>query len=263
VLADDLGSSVPARRVAEFELTWDLAVLSIFLSEQNIPPGCDIELVLNPYGGSQYKNNAVESTAAVTPGAGNDFDFVVQDMIFYAKVYEGPRYDDGMAILDLDNTRCQAESNIATGFGKKMFDVSPSTHTLAVAFQDDRMTDSSHSASEFVVSKGTGLQNGLTRLFINYDGQSKPQPDASPEFNAGTDYTVQRYVETQQTIGAYDGEGAAETIEDWQRQGAYYAFKWQRDGSSQATRCGVNTQFAAALPTAACCCLILLTLMCA
>jgi hypothetical protein len=244
---DASATAINARRVQEFELTWDLAVLSIFMSEQNIPPGCDIELVLNPYGASQYKNNAVESTAAVTPGAGNDFDFSVEDMIFYAKVYEGMRYDDGMAIIDLDNTRCQAESNISTGFGKKMFDVSPSTHTLAVAFQDTALTDSSHSASEFVVSKTNQLQNNLTRLFINYDGQSKPQPDASPEFKTGTDYTVQRYLETQNAIGALKSEAGGETLEDWQRQGAYYAFKWQRDGNSQSTRCGVNTQFSAAL----------------
>ena len=65
-------------------MIWDLAPLSIFMGEQNIPPGCDIELLLTPFGGNQYKNNAIDSLTAQTQGT--DFDFVVDDQIFYARL---------------------------------------------------------------------------------------------------------------------------------------------------------------------------------
>jgi hypothetical protein len=246
-----------SRRLVGFELTWDMAPLSLFRSENNIPPGCDIELVLNPFGGSQYKNNAIHSLVGVAPKVGvndNQFDFSVESLILYAKIYEGKSYDNGSAVLDLTNVSCHVESDGGKkAFGTKTFDVSPSTNMLTVAFQDTRLTDSTHSAAEFTVGDSTAVSPGyhneleLNRLFIAYDGQNHPQPDAAPEFDTTKDHTVQRYLETQTAIGAYDSESGGETLQQWQDRGAYYAFKFDRDGRSAATRAVVHTGFANAV----------------
>jgi hypothetical protein len=212
-------------------------------------------LVLNPFGGSQYKNNAIHSLVGVAPKVGvndNQFDFSVESLILYAKIYEGKSYDNGSAVLDLTNVSCHVETGGGKAdFSQKTFDVSPSTHMLTVAFQDTRLTDSTHSAAEFkvgtpaggAVSPSYGDELELNRLFIAYDGQNHPQPDASPKFDTTVDHTVQRYLETQTAIGAYDSESGGETLQQWQDRGAYYAFKWDRDGRSAATRAVVHTGF--------------------
>jgi len=84
----------------------------------------------------------------------------------------------------------------------------------------------------------------LTRFYINYAGQNLPAPDADPEFVEGKDWTAQRYTETQLYSGAYFDTGGAESIEEWQERGAYYHFKWPRDGTDRSTRVTVHQQFA-------------------
>jgi len=73
--------------------------------------------------------------------------------------------------------------------------------------------------------------------------QNLPAPDASPDFQAGIDYTTQRYSETQIYSGAYFDTGGAETIEEWHDRGAYYYFAWPRDGTDRSTRVNVHQQF--------------------
>ena len=67
--------------------------------------------------------------------------------------------------------------------------------------------------------------------------------DAAPEFKAGTDYTTQRYIESQIYSGAYYDTGGAETIEEYHERGAYYYFSWPRDGTDRSTRVNVHQQF--------------------
>ena len=74
-------------------------------------------------------------------------------------------------------------------------------------------------------------------------GGQKPSPDSDPNFSPGTDYTVQRYVETLFNNGAYYDSGSAESLADWQKRGAYYYFNWVRDGTDNSTRVTINNEF--------------------
>ena len=83
----------------------------------------------------------------------------------------------------------------------------------------------------------------MNRFFISYDGQQLPSPDAAPVFTTLTDYTTQRYIESQLYSGGYFDTGGAETVHEWQTRGQYLYFSWPRDGMSKATRVNVHTGF--------------------
>jgi hypothetical protein len=243
-----------ARKMNYIELVWQ-PPLSIFKVNEALPSG-KYELVLNPQTASVYQKAAIESLVdkvanvgtVGAPSAGSNFIFNITDMYMYLHTLEGPREDDITYLLDLAQTRCQTDKIDSVSFQQKNFDVSPSTYGLTVAYQDLRSGNQSNvSASKFktfnaAVDASEELK--LTRFYINYAGQNLPAPDADPEFVEGKDWTAQRYTETQLYSGAYFDTGGAESIEEWQERGAYYHFKWPRDGTDRSTRVTVHQQFA-------------------
>ena len=250
----DTTSDGTGRQLSEFEVTWT-PPLSIFKIDHAIPSG-KFELVLNPQTSSAYKLYAIESTGATkTPGATGDYDFVVDQMYFYANTVMGERADDLTYLLDLEQTVCQSDKVDNTSFQQKNFDVSPSTYALTVGYQDTRVgSDTRFSSSKFrtegdatTIIGDEGLK--LNRMFINYAGQNLPSPDADPEFVASKDYTTQRYLESQVYSGAYFDTGGTESIEKYHERGSYYYFAWPRDGTDRSTRVQVHQQFNAATTT--------------
>jgi hypothetical protein len=239
-----------SRRAGTFELVWS-PPLSLFNVEHAIPAG-RFELILNPQTDTEMQRRAIESALGVPskiPGAGGNY--ILQCVSLYLEVcsVSGPRCDDITYLLDLEQTRCQSEKIQSDAFSQRMFDVSPSTYALTVAYADLRAGNNTGlSASKF---RSYGVGNNptvpqelrLNRLFVNYGGTSKPSPDADPSFVAGTDYTVQRYAETMLASGAYYDTGGAETIDEYHQRGAYYYFPFQRDGSDRSTRVTVNNGF--------------------
>lgn len=249
-------SGLPSRRAGEFELTWQ-PPLSLFKISHALPSG-KYELVLNPQTSSSYQKRAIESVLGkaskepVLPGSAADpakFRLNVVDMYLYCSTVEGPRSDDITYLLDLEQTRCQSEKIDTTSFQQKNFDISPSTYSITVAYQDLRAGEhTAISASKFKSyeagpTPSVSQELKLERFFINYAGQNLSSPDADPSFVAGTDYTVQRYVESQIYSGGYFDTGGVETIEEWHDRGAYYYFAWPRDGVDRSTRCTVHQQF--------------------
>jgi hypothetical protein len=243
----------PARQVGIFELIWQ-PPLSIFKVGHALPTG-DYELILYPENEGTYQKRAVESSLAdKSPGSNvdaNDFNFKVKNMFLYTAVVEGPRADNLTYLLDLDETHCQVKQMDQPNLSQKQFDVSPSTHAMTVAFQDGRQSNTLGSSTKFVVGaqadqKDSGDELNLTRLFVQYAGESKPSPDADPSFVAGKDHTVQRYVETQMATGGYHDTGGAESIQDWHGRGAYYTLQWPKDGKDRSTRVIVNADFSSA-----------------
>ena len=251
-------NTAPAsRRIREFELTWT-PPLSLFKVGHALPGG-KYELVLNPQTATSFQKRAIESTFGqgskepLLPGGEpslTKFKLDIVDFYFYCATVEGPRADDITYLLDLEQTRCQSEKIDNTSFAQKNFDVSPSTYALTVAYQDLRAGENTAlSVSKFKsypsanppVTKDEELK--LNRMFINYAGQNLPAPDADPKFEAGTDYTTQRYAESQIYSGAYFDTGGAETIEDYHDRGAYYYFSWPRDGTDRSTRVNVHQGF--------------------
>lgn len=212
-------------------------------------PCAKYEVVLNPQTSAEGQRRAIESILGQQkfPGVGNDFLLEVVDMYLYTAVVEGPRCDDLTYLLDLEQTRCQAEKIQSDAFTQRTFDVSPSTYALTVAYQDLRCgQNSSLSVSKFKsydVGATAQQELKLDRFFINYSGQNKPSPDANDSFTAGKDYTIQRYADTQLYSGGYFDSGGSETIEEFHDRGSYYYFAWPRDGADASTRCTVHNQF--------------------
>tara|TARA_R110000796_G_scaffold39257_3_gene98056 strand:- start:721 stop:2409 length:1689 start_codon:yes stop_codon:yes gene_type:complete len=243
-----------SRRLSEFELTWT-PPLSLFKIGHALPGG-KYEMVLNPQTITSFQKRAIESilgvaskNATLPGGAVQDFKLEVVDFYLYCATVEGPRADDITYLLDLEQTRCQSEKIDNTSFAQKNFDVSPSTYALTVAYQDLRAGENTAlSVSKFKSYNNPAIPNAseelkLNRFFINYSGQNLPAPDADPSFVAGTDYTTQRYAESQIYSGAYFDTGGAETIEDYHDRGAYYYFSWPRDGTDRSTRVNVHQGF--------------------
>jgi hypothetical protein len=252
----------PSRRVGEFELCWT-PPLSLFKVGHGLPSG-RYELVLTPQTEQQYQKRGIESilgqadkNPTLTGGANQDFRLEVVNMYLYCATVEGPRADDITYLLDLEQTRCQADKIDNRSFAQKNFDVSPSTYALTVAYQDQRAgVHSSISSSKFrsydPAANPTDPQElTLNRMFVQYAGQQLPQPDAEPDFVAGKDYTIQRYNETNLYSGAYYDTGGAESIEEYHERGAYYYFSFPRDGTDRSTRVQVHSQFGNAVNDAA------------
>lgn len=245
----------PSRRVQQFELTW-CPPLSLFKIGHALPSG-RYELVLNPQTNTSYQKRAIETILGQPsknpqlsgPGDPANFKLSVVNMYLYCATVEGPRADDITYLLDLEQTRCQSEKISTTDFQQVNFDVSPSTYALTVAYQDLRAGENTAiSASKFKSYEAVNVptvaqEQKLDRFFINYAGQNLPAPDADPDFVAGKDYTIQRYVETQIYSGAYFDTGGAETIEEWHDRGSYYYFSWPRDGTDRSTRVNVHQKF--------------------
>tara|TARA_R110000868_G_scaffold139302_3_gene354070 strand:+ start:268 stop:1926 length:1659 start_codon:yes stop_codon:yes gene_type:complete len=245
-----------SRRIDEFELIWT-PPLSLFKVGHALPGG-KYELVLNPQTITSFQKRAIESVLGVASknptlpgGAAQDFKLDVVDFYLYTATVEGPRADDITYLLDLEQTRCQSEKIDNSSFAQKNFDVSPSTYALTVAYQDLRAGENTAlSVSKFKSYDANAIPTvdeelKLNRFFINYAGQNLPAPDADPEFVAGTDYTTQRYAESQIYSGAYFDTGGAENIEEYHHRGAYYYFSWPRDGTDRSTRVNVHQGFQA------------------
>lgn len=243
-----------SRRATAVEIIWT-PPLSVFELAEGLPAG-DFELSMMPQSASTYKRTAIQSVGSdktpntsltATPTVGSDYQFSVVDMFLYTKMIDGPRYDNGTFLLDLDQISCQAEKVSGTNFAAVGFDVSPSSYALTVAYQDLRTgTDTRVSVSQFRAwNAGFTATEELkvSRFHINYAGQTKPNPDADPAYSASKDYTVQRYVDTQIDTGAITDTGGCETLDEWRERGAYYYYAWPRDGTDRSTRVTVKSSF--------------------
>jgi len=240
-----------------FECIWQ-PPLSIFNVTHAMPSG-KYEILLNPQTASVYMKNAIESLGLDrNQGAGNDFQLEIVDMYLYLATVEGPVVENVNYFLSLEETRCQTDNiDNNNGLQQKNFDISPASFALTVAFQDTEAgVDTRRSASKFKIrpiagtvllpdlpSKYPSAEMALRRLYVQYAGQTKPSPDADPDYVEGIDYVSSRYAETMLYSGAYFDCGGAEDKNDWILRGPYYYFSWPKDGSSESTRCLVNYSF--------------------
>jgi hypothetical protein len=245
-----------SRRVGDFETIWT-PPLSIFKTKRALPIG-KYELSLTPNSKSIFMKRAIEtvlgqpSKEQQNPGAAivaANIKVEVVSMFLYVYTFEGPRIDNITYYLDLENTRCQADKVNSTSFQNKNFEVSPSTIALTVAYQDLRVGENTALSSskfrsyEVGVAPTTPQELNLNRFYLNYAGQNLPATDADPEFVAGRDYTIQRYIESQLNSGAYFDTGGPEDIQEFHERGSYYYTPIYRDGTDRSTRCTVYNEF--------------------
>lgn len=238
-----------------FETIWQ-PPLGIFKLPHALPAG-QYRMLLNPKPASEFEISAIESlvTQGATKSSPADFRFIVDDLQFYISTVESARVDDKTYFMSLDEIRCQTD-NVSTGDGlqQRFFDVSPSTYALSLAFQDQGVTtDTRRSASKFKIretvtgAKDTDTTGGadlyLSRMFLNYGGVNKPQPDADPSYVAPQNRMSQLYATSNFYSGMYFDSGGPETEEEYRERGPYYYYAWPRDGTSESTRVTCNFQF--------------------
>ncbi len=236
-------------RLSGGEIAWQ-PPLGIFRIGHALPAG-NYELVLNPQNSNVFQKLAIESMYKDIPQAvaATDVQFSVTDMYLEVAEVKGPRVDNITYLLDLPVIHCQKRTAQATtGLTQEEFTVNAATQALTVAYQDSRTGSATQNSAAFF---RIGLKPGydelhLNRMFINYAGVNKPQPDADPEYKpiaaSQVDWTTQRYMETILNSGSYF-KADSETIEEWHERGAYYYFSWPRDDTSRDTRVFVNSQF--------------------
>lgn len=246
-----------SRQVGSFETIWQ-PPLSIFKVDKALPCG-DYELVLNPQTYQSFQKRAIESvlgaasidSAPAVGGLNTQIKVNIVDMYMYCAFVDGPRVDDITYLLDLQQTRCQADVINNSSFGQKNFDVSPSTRALTLTYQDSRIGENTAlSAAKFksydnIPTPSTPQELKLNRMYLNYAGQNFPAPDADPQFVAGLDYTTQRYSATQLYSGAYYDTGGCETIQEFHERGPYYHFSVPRDSTDNSTRVTCHQGFQA------------------
>jgi hypothetical protein len=235
-----------ARRVTEFELIWK-PPLSVFDVEGCLPCG-NYELTMNPQNASIIQNLAIESIG-ISSKLSTSFAFSITECHMYIQEVEGPNMQDSKYILDLSQIRAQTVDFTTSTFSQRSFDVSPATQALTMAFQDSRVggSDTRLSASKFrmyddvvpfypatTIANDAGLR--LNRFYMSYGGVNYPQNDADVSFNATTDKTTQRYVESMMQSEAYYDGGGAESIQQYHTAGSYYHQNTYKDGRDQSTR---------------------------
>lgn len=255
---DDGGtkSIANARRISNVEIIWT-PPLSIFDVEGGIPGSCSCELTLVPQTSNTYQLLGLESTGATkTAGAlATNVKVSVADMYLYTNIINGPRVENTTYLLDLEQIKCQTSPVNSASFAQHFFEVSPSTYALTIAFQDNRVNDNTMASSSRFKSYNTAFTETreltLNRLYVSYAGQNHPSPDAQMELTEGTglagalstDYTANRYIESNIYSGAFFGVGGCESLQQWQDRGAYHYFATPRDSDDASTRVVVNAGF--------------------
>ncbi len=238
-LAND--SDHKPRKDQFYECIW-IPPFSVNKIDTALPVG-DYKMRLVPYSGDSYKIRSMESKVAKT--VATDFQVNVESMFYYIARMNGPRVDNGTYFLDLDEIQMIPEdiSGIDSA-QQKTFSVSENTYALTVAFQNQGSGSSTNfSPSKFKIADGEELK--LTSLQVDYASQSKPNPQADPNFLTGTDYTSQRYADTQLYTGMYFIE--PESLSDWHERGPYYYIPFNKDASDKSTRAIVRFGFASTI----------------
>lgn len=241
------------------ELIWR-PCLPLFHTFEGCLPAGDYELVLNPKSATDYKQQVFESgTVKAVPGV--NVDFSVDRVLLKVATVEGPSVSNKQYAISLDHIECQSSKVLSAGLSQQYFSVSPATKALCVAYQDNRLTDATSSASKFTISPADPYEVGnevdadrrrladrLRRLYIQYDGIKRPEVDATPINDdlgnpARRLYIQERYYQSLAETGMLFDPAGAETLNQWQRRGPYYYFNWNRSTNSGATRVQVAQEF--------------------
>lgn len=247
---DEREATVLARN--KFETIWQ-PPLGAFDYNKALPSG-KYELILRP--SNDYKLRGMETSGANPIVIGIDlgqYDLEITDINFYVCIVEGPRANDSLEyVLDFDSMDCHSQEIAAGETADKQFTISKTTHGLAIAVQSKKTADPRHPLSLFRVSAdGAATETTdnyneeatLTRLRVDYAGQSFPQPEWAGVYDATTDRLTQRYIESQLFNDAHDDDAGALTKSDWLTKGMYAYFRVGKDGSDASTNCAVSVNY--------------------
>ncbi len=234
------------RQVKNFSLIYQ-PPLSIFGVSHAIPGSSKHEIDLVPFSDTVYQKNFIESLFSdkvhTTDGANNDFRFKVTNMLFYAARCDGPIVEKDEFFLDLEETRAQIATITSASRTQFSLDISPATHAITIAFQDESVENNTlFSQSKFKIKNEDELK--LTNFYVRYSGIQKPQPDYRPVYDevSNTDRLVEQYGRSVLYNGSYY-DSSTETLEQYRERGIYLHWPWPKTGTDRETRVYVSTQF--------------------
>ena len=225
-------------------------------------PCGDYQVSMVPQPDSVVQVRAVQRTKA-TP-APTDYKFTVVDAYFMVRTTAyGEPIQAATYMLDMEQIQCQAESiQAGAGVQQKLLSAQESTKALIAALQDQRAgTDPLYSASFFKLYDapqiGTFSQElQLSRLYIEYAGETKPQPDwvgGVGVYGVGGfyDFTNQLYMESfsnayRERMGTCGM--SPESKVDHVARGSFYWFNWKKQPGNFSTRVYANIQMASPVP---------------
>ena len=232
----------PPRNIRRFEVIW-VPPMSVNRLPTALPAG-DYKLRLTPYSGSEFKIRSVESAGTASkiaqPANGANFDVIIDSMFYYIASMIGPRIEDKTYFLDLDQTHLTTENFSTLSDQQKTFTVSANTYAITVAFQSSATgSDTRFNASRFKLEGNDDEK--LSKLQVNYASQSKPDPQADPEFSFERDFMEQRYADSILYNGMFFDD--PESKEQWLARGPYYHLPFPKDAADPSTRVIVRWAF--------------------
>ena len=226
-----------SKRVRDIEIIWR-PCLGFFDLDVWLPGGL-FEIILTPNQSGTYKKLAIESFRDAISGTANntaDFDFNVINMEYYIAKRTVSQASSTDMNISFDEIRCQATTLNTGSLTQKTFMVEPYTHSLAIAYQDNRagLADSSLSRGKFKIKNnlnpiGQSEELNLVRMFVQYGGQTLPDPIPDIEYKESDNknYLMQRYAETQlYTNGIMNP--SVEPFQRWLDRGPYYYWRWDK-----------------------------------
>ncbi len=216
------------KQTKEFEILWKPG-LGLFQEINGmLPGGCTYEVNLTPFPSLVLQKNAVETLLDKVPNT--DYLFEVINMNMYVCKYESknPGPKGGDVEICFDEIRCQAQTLNTTSLTQKNYDVHPMTHSLSVAYQDNRAgSDTRFSRGKFKIENDEDLN--LIRIYMQYANKTLPNPIPDMEYDRSNnkDFFSQRYMETQ-LYSKGIMHPSVESLSKWYDRGPIYHWKWPR-----------------------------------
>jgi hypothetical protein len=238
-------------------IQWKPMCLGIFRLPHGIPSVARFRLIAQPYS-TNIAGNAYETKNNTAPAQPN-----ISNLVFFVAQCQGPRYDKGSFLLDLENITCQARP--VTGgrdLSSNQFDVSPTTYAISVAYQASQVADATvasgiaakstlrgayDKANPYTIGAGTCSELGISRIYVNY-GANKvyPTSDLALSYNGNTNSITPLYALTQSQIDVADDPAGGEPLEVFFQRGWFLHLKTPRDATDKSTRVQLNQAFASA-----------------
>jgi len=256
------GDAAGVMTASALEFDWYLP-MGIFQC-QPLPCG-DYQVAMMPQPDSVVQARAVQVPIEIPQPAAAGYKFTVVDAYFMVRTSAyGEPIQAATYMLDMEQIQCQAESvQAGAGVQQKQLEAQESTKALIVALQDQRAgTNPLYSASFFKLYDepqvrrpgaapfiGFSPELQLSRLYVEYAGETKPQPDwvgGVGVYGVGGfyDFTNQLYAES--FANAYSGrhccENSPESKADHVARGSFYWFNWKKQPGNFSTRVYANIQ---------------------
>ena len=250
------------RQVSSLELTYQPLSLSLWKCQKALPLG-RYTVDMTPSQDATWKKRVIESLLA-DKVSGTDYTVNISDIRLYVAKVQTARIDNLTYMIDLESTRAMADTVGTIGISQNVFDVSPSTYAVSIAYQDNRAdTNTLLSTTKFkfapdAAPTGSGEELKLQRFYFTLGGVKYPQIDADAQFSepqqnaefltlngapASVDNFTKLYLDTQMNSGGYADVGGCETFKEWKNRGPYYCYITPRSGTSVDTRLTVNQAF--------------------